>query len=63
MIASKLCVPVVPVLLEGLDRILNQKAKMATPGSGTVKFGKALRLTGESYTALAKRVEDAVRRL
>jgi long-chain acyl-CoA synthetase len=63
MIASKLEVPVVPVRLEGLDRILNQDAGMATPGHATVRFGKALHLTGESYAALAKQVEEAVRKL
>ena len=63
MMASRLGVPVVPVRLEGLDRILHQNARMATPGRATVKFGKPLRLAGESYGALAKQVEEAVRAL
>jgi long-chain acyl-CoA synthetase len=63
MMASRLGVPVVPVRLEGLDRILHQNAKMATPGRAVVKFGKPLRLEGENYAALAKEVEAAVRAL
>ncbi len=63
MIASKLNVPVVPVRLVGLDRILHQSAKMATPGRAVVRFGKPLRLTGGDYTALAAQVEEAVRSL
>jgi long-chain acyl-CoA synthetase len=63
MMASKLNVPVVPVRLEGLDRILHQSWKMARPGRATIKFGKPLRLAGDDYAALAKQVEDAVRAL
>ncbi len=63
MIASKLRVPLVPVRLCGFERILNQSAKMATPGRGVVKFGKPLYLTGDDYAALARQVEDDVRAL
>jgi long-chain acyl-CoA synthetase len=63
MMASRLNIPVVPVRLEGLDRILNQSWKMARPGRAAVKFGKPLRLTGDDYAALAKQLEDAVRAL
>jgi len=63
MIASRLEVPVVPVRLEGLDRVLHHTARMATPGRARVAFGAPLRLEGDDYEALAKRVEDAVRAL
>jgi long-chain acyl-CoA synthetase len=63
MIASRLGVPVVPVRLEGLDRILHQKAKMASRGRARVAFGPPLRLSGDDFAALAKQVEEAVRRL
>jgi long-chain acyl-CoA synthetase len=63
MIASRLGVPVIPVRLEGLDKILHHSWKMAKPGRARVAFGAPLRLTGEDYEALAKRVEDAVRAL
>jgi long-chain acyl-CoA synthetase len=63
MIASKLGVPVVPVRLEGLDRILQQHWKFPRRGRGRVTFGPAMFLTGNDYAALAKEVEEAVRRL
>jgi long-chain acyl-CoA synthetase len=63
MMASKLNVPVVPVRLEGLEKILRQSARMASMGRATVKFGKPLYLTGDDYAGLAKRVEAAVRAL
>jgi long-chain acyl-CoA synthetase len=63
MIASRLDVPVVPVRLEGLDRVLHHTSYMATPGRVRVAFGAPMRLIGDDYEALAKRVEDAVREL
>ena len=63
MIASRLGVPVVPVRLDGVDRVLHPKAKMAVPGPVRIAFGAPMRLRGEDYTALAARVEAAVRAL
>lgn len=63
MLASRLHIPVVPVRLEGLERVLHKDAKFATPGRARVKFGKAMRLEGENYAALAKEIEAAVRAL
>jgi 1-acyl-sn-glycerol-3-phosphate acyltransferase len=63
MIASRLAVPVVPVRIEGADKVLHPRWKMARPGPVRVAFGAPLRLTGDDYAALAKQVEDAVRRL
>jgi len=63
MIGARLGVPVVPVRLEGLDKVLHQKAKMATPGPARVTFGAPLTLRGEDYAALASDVERAVRSL
>ena len=63
MIAARLGVPVVPVRIEGLDRVLHHTWKMARPGPVRVAFGAPLRLVGEDYEALARRVEDAVRAL
>ena len=63
MLASRLGVPVVPVRLEGLDKILHKNARMATPGRAKVKFGKPIRLEGDDYAALAKQIEAAVRAL
>ena len=63
MIASKLGIPVVPIRIRGLDRVLHQSWKMARPGRVDITVGPALRLSGENYAVLAKQVEDAVRGL
>jgi long-chain acyl-CoA synthetase len=63
MIASRLGVPVVPVRLDGLDKVLPPLWKMAQPGRVRVAFGQPMRLSGEDYEALARRVEEAVKRL
>jgi long-chain acyl-CoA synthetase len=63
MIASRLGVPVVPVRLEGLDKVLHPSWKMAKPGRVRVAYGPPMHLVGEDYEALAKQVEDAVKRL
>ena len=63
MIAARLQVPVVPVRIEGLDRVLHHTWRMAVPGPARVAFGAPLYLSGEDYESLAKRVEDAVRAL
>lgn len=63
MLASRLNVPVVPVRLVGLDKVLHRSWKMASPGKVTVRFGKPLHLQGDDYAALAKRVEEAVKAL
>jgi len=63
MIAARLGVPVVPVRIEGLDRVLPVGATWARPGRVRVAFGRPITLTGEDYEALARQVEDAVRSL
>jgi long-chain acyl-CoA synthetase len=63
MIASRLAVPVVPVRLDGLDKVLHRTWKMAKPGRVRVAFGAPMRLAGEDYEALARQVEEAVKAL
>ena len=63
MMAARLGVPVVPVRLEGVDRVLHQKWKMAKPGPVHVTFGPPMKLSGDDYQALATKVEEAVRKL
>jgi long-chain acyl-CoA synthetase len=63
MMGARLDVPVVPVRLHGLDRVLHQKARMATPGPVRVAFGAPMRLEGENYAELARQVEQRVRDL
>jgi long-chain acyl-CoA synthetase len=63
MIASRLGVPVVPVRIDGLDKVLHPSWKMARPGRVRVAFGPAMQLSGDDYEALARRVEEAVKQL
>ncbi len=63
MLAAKLNLPVVPIRLEGLNRILPKGVTVPRPGRVQVKFGRPLILQGDNYLALAKQVEEAVRAL
>jgi long-chain acyl-CoA synthetase len=63
MLASRLHLPVIPVRLEGLERVLHKSAKFPTPGRARVKFGPPLQLQGDDYAALTKQIEEAVRAL
>jgi long-chain acyl-CoA synthetase len=63
MIGARLEVPVVPVRIEGLDKVLHQKMKWPQRGPVRITFGAPLRLRGEDYAAEAGRVEAAVRAL
>ena len=63
MLASRLNVPVVPVRLDGLEKVLHRTWRFPTRGPVRVKFGPALQLTGDDYAALAKQVEEAVKAL
>ena len=63
MIGSRLGLPVIPVRLDGVDRVLHTKWKMAKPGRVSVTFGRPMRLSGDNYAELARQVEQAVRDL
>jgi long-chain acyl-CoA synthetase len=63
MIASRLAVPVVPVRLEGLDKVLHHSWKFPAIGKARVAFGAPMTLEGNDYAALARRIEDAVKHL
>ena len=63
MIASRLDVPVVPVRLDGVDRVLHPKWRFPRPGRVRVAFGAPMKLRGDDYAALAQQVEQKVRAL
>lgn len=63
MIASKLDVPVVPIRIRGLDKVLHQTWNFARPGRVEILFGKPIRLTGSDYLSNARQVEEAVKAL
>jgi len=63
MMASRLDIPVVPIRLDGVDRVLHMRSTMAKPGPVRVAFGSPMRLYGEDYAALASEVERRVKSL
>ena len=63
MIASRLGVPVVPVRIDHVDRLLPVGAHFVRPGRVRVAFGVPLRLRGDDYAALAEQVEERVKSL
>jgi 1-acyl-sn-glycerol-3-phosphate acyltransferase len=63
MIASRLDMPVVPVRLDGLDRVLHHTWKFPARGPARVSFGAPISLKGNDYAALSRNVEEAVRAL
>jgi len=63
MMASRLGVPVVPVRIEGADRVLHETWRMAKPGPIRVACGKPSRFTGDDYARMAAEIEAAVRAL
>jgi long-chain acyl-CoA synthetase len=60
LIASKLHLPVVPVRIEGVDRVLHHTWHWPQRGNVRVTFGAPLALEGDDYAALARRVQAAV---
>jgi len=60
MIGARLDVPVVPVRILGLDKVLHPKWKWPKRGPVRIVFGKPLKLEGDDYSALAAKVHDAV---
>ncbi len=63
MIGARLGLPVVPVRIDGVDRVLHTSWKMAKPGPVSVTFGAPIRLVGDNYAGLAHQIEQAVRDL
>ena len=63
MIASRLDVPIVPVRIDDVDKLLPVGSSFVRPGRVRVAFGAPLRLHGADYASLASVVEQAVRNL
>jgi long-chain acyl-CoA synthetase len=60
LIAGRLGVPVVPIRLRGLEKILHRHARWPRPGHVEIAFGPPLYLKGQDYAALAKQLQQAV---
>ena len=63
MIGARLGLPIIPVRIDGADRVLHTSWKWPKPGPVSVTFGTPIRLSGDNYADLAKQVEQAVRDL
>ena len=63
MIGSRLNLPVIPVRLDGVDRVLHPSWKMARRGPVEVRFGAPIVFQGDDYPSMARQLEEAVRRL
>jgi long-chain acyl-CoA synthetase len=63
MIGSRLGLPIVPVRIDGADRVLHPKWKWPKAGPVSVAFGAPIRLSGDNYADLARQVEQAVQDL
>ncbi|HUA17528.1 MAG TPA: AMP-binding protein [Bryobacteraceae bacterium] len=63
LIASRLQLPVVPIRLEGLDKVWHRTAKLPSPGRVQVRIGAPIQLQGDSYAALARELEQIIRGL
>jgi long-chain acyl-CoA synthetase len=60
MMASRLRVPVVPIRLIGVDRVLPRDARMVHRGPVEVRFGAPMELHGDDFADLARRVQAQV---
>jgi long-chain acyl-CoA synthetase len=60
MIGSRLRVPVVPLRLIGVDRVLPRDARMVHPGPVEVRFGAPRELGGDDFDVLARQVRAQV---
>jgi long-chain acyl-CoA synthetase len=60
LIASRLQIPIVPVRLRGVQKVLHRHAWRPRPGRVSIVFGAPLRLKGDNYAAIAKEVQEAV---
>ncbi len=63
MMASKLGMPVVPLRIRGSNRVLHPTWRMARPAFVRVIIGKPMKLEGDDFAALARRIEGAVKAL
>ena len=60
LIAGRLGVPVIPIRLRGVEKILHRHARWPRSGSVEIAFGTPLLLKGDDYAALANQVEEAI---
>jgi long-chain acyl-CoA synthetase len=62
-IAARLVLPIVPIRVTGLEKLLHRTARLPRPGRVKVAFGAPLSLKGDDFAELAARVQRAVTQL
>ena len=63
MLAAKLEVPVIPVRIEGVNKIWPEGRRVPSIGRAHVTFGPAMQFSGTDYEEIARQIEDAVKAL
>jgi long-chain acyl-CoA synthetase len=63
MIASRLRIPVVPIRVRGVNRVLPPDSALARPGRVDVTIGAPMSFEGEDYSAQARMLEERIRSL
>jgi long-chain acyl-CoA synthetase len=63
MIGSRLDIPIVPIRIDDVGKLMPVGSTFVKPGRVRVAFGAPLKLRGDDYAALAEQVEHAVRSL
>jgi long-chain acyl-CoA synthetase len=63
MMGSRLGLPIVPVALDGVDRVLHTSWRWPKAGPVRVVFGPPIRVDGTDYAEAARRVEASVQSL
>ena len=58
--AAELAIPVIPVRIDGLERVLPRGAHWPQRGRVVVTFGEPLRLAGQAVDAIVEQSRDAV---
>ena len=63
LIAGRLGVPVVPIRLRGVEKVLHRHTHWPRPGRVEIVFGTPTQLRGEDYASIASKIEEAVKAL
>jgi long-chain acyl-CoA synthetase len=63
LIAGRLGVPVVPIRLRGVEKVLHRHAHWPRPGRVEIAFGTPTQVPGEDYASIARKIEEAVKAL
>jgi long-chain acyl-CoA synthetase len=63
MMGARLRLPVVPVRVQGVERLLHRGQALPHRGPVQVSFGRPISLKGDDYPAMAAQIRDAILKL